>query len=207
MGGFRYMKTNIVIKKLNVIFLCCLMVLTLCSCGDRFNGEKYSEKFNVDGVENFEVNEGDFELNHYILPSMDFLENFSCLDVDYHYRRKFKTWLSIVGTECSLIAIQYEQNNYESAKEYCLQNMQLLESNCVEYNGYTFIENTELATKQNRTSFPKWFNMFAYNDKLNCLVFMGFYGEDYWVDDAQEVKDNWGTFLEKHFSDVYDWNT
>ena len=198
-------------KRLMAILLCCIMVLTLCSCGDRFNGEKYSEKFNVDGIENFEVKEGDFELNHYILPSMDFLDKFSFLDVDYHYRYDHKTIFSIVCTERSLITIHYEQEEYQQAKEYCLQNMQLLESNRVKYNGYVFIDNVKLETLRNNniptSQFPDYFNMFIYNDDLNCLMFMGFGGEDNYGFDAQEVKDNWGEFLEKHFSDVYDWNT
>ena len=198
-------------KRLMAILLCCLMVLTLCSCGDRFNGEKYSEKFNVDGIENFDKFEGSIEINQYILPSDTFLEEFNYLDIDYHYRNNFKTIFSIFGTERSLITIHYEQEEYQQAKEYCLQNMQLLESNRVEYNGYVFIDNVKLKTLRNnnitRSEFPHYFNMFGYNDDLNCLVFIGFFGEDYWVDDAQQVKDNWGAFLEKHFSDVYDWNT
>ena len=187
------------------------MVLTLCSCGDRFNGEKYSEKFNVDGIENFDKFEGSIEINQYILPSDTFLEEFNYLDIDYHYRERYKTIFSIVGTDRSLITIYYEQEEYQQAKEYCLQNMQLLESNRVEYNGYVFIDNVKLETLRNNniptSQFPDYFNMFIYNDDLNCLMFMGFGGEDNYGFDAQEVKDNWGEFLEKHFSDVYDWNT
>ena len=47
--------------------------------------------------------------------------------------------------------------------------------------------------------------MFAYNDDIRCLVFMGFYGSIYQPDDAQEVREHWSEFIEKYFSDMYDW--
>lgn len=34
---------------------------------------------------------------------------------------------------------------------------------------------------------------------------MGFYSPDYSSKDAQNVCDNWGEFIEKYFSDIYDW--
>ena len=185
-------------KRLMAILLCCLMVLPLCACG-----EKYSEKFNVDGIKNFEKFVVTVEINKYILPSDSYLEEFNFLDIDYHYRINYKTIFSFLGTERSLITIHYEQEEYQQAKEYCLQNMQLLESNRVKYNGYVFIDNVKLETLRNNniptSQFPDYFNMFIYNDDLNCLMFMGFGGEDNYGFDAQEVKDNWGNIFRKAF--------
>ena len=179
------------------VFLCGIALL-FCSC---------SSEYSVDGYENFQVNHSHYELNNYILPTTDFVDIFQNIDVEYFYREEYKSANQFV--ERSFLVINYEKAIYEQAKEYCLQNMQLSGSGYMEYNGYRFVENIKLAKMQNRYetpgSFPHWFNMFAYNDNANCLIFMGFYSPDYSSDDAQNVCDNWGEFIEKHFSDIYDW--
>ena len=185
-------------KKTILIFCCALLACLLCSC---------SYTYSVDGYENFDKRESHYELNHYILPSDDFVELFQNSGIDYYYREQQQSLLQFV--EKSFIVINYEAETYELAKEYCLQNMQFSDAESLEYNGYIFIENIELAVKQNRYEnsgdFPEWFNMFAYNDNMKCLVFMGFYGSIYPPVDAQEVREHWSEFIEKHFSDVYDW--
>ena len=178
----------------------CFMMLFFTSC---------SEKIGVDGIENYQDNHSHYELNAYLLPSSGFIEEFEHIDIDYHYRAEYKTYFSCEGVERTLLVVEYGQEVYDEAKMYCLQNLQLSESNLLEYNDYLFVENIELAVKQERygkaSSFPQWFNMFAYNDDLRQLIFMGFYSPDYSSKDAQNVCDNWGEFIEKHFSDIYDW--
>ena len=173
-------------KKLCVSVLLCFLVLLFCSC---------SEKISIDGIENFQVSHSNYELNVCLLPSADFIEKFEHTNIDYHYYAEYGTYLSIAGTERTLLVAEYGPDTYEEAKTYCLQNLQLSETNSVEYNNYTFIENIELAVGQERygkaNSFPKWFNMFAYNDSLRRLVFVGFYSPDYTSADAQNVCDNW----------------
>lgn len=189
-------------KRKKLFFFCCSILLAclLCSC---------SHTYSVDGYEHFDKKESHYELNHYILPSDDFVDLFSNVGIKYAYREQYQSIIRFV--EKSFVVIDYEAEVYEIAKEYCLQNMQLSDAEPLEYNGYIFIENIELAVKQNRYenpgSFPHWFNMFAYNDNKRCLVFMGFYGSSYLYppDDAQEVREHWGAFIEKYFSDIYDW--
>jgi len=181
-----------------IIFLLCFATVFLCSCGSEYS---------IDGYENFQTSHSHYELNHYLVPSLDFTELFQYTDIDYYYREEYNSLFDF--TERSFLVVKYEKQIYEQAKEYCFQNMQLSDTNFVEYNEYVFIENTELATKQDRngtlSSFPNWFNMFSYNDNSNSLLFLGFYNSNYTSDDAQNVRDNWGAFLEKHFSDIYDW--
>lgn len=190
------MKKVIFGKRIALIVFFCVVFLAFCSCGMN------SEQYNVDGIENFETGESSVELNYQILPSEDFLEDFEYTNADYHYRYG-GFWLLIgFSEECSLISVQYEKEEYKEAKSYCLQNMQLVDDFCLEHNGYTFLLNTQQLDR-----FPSWFNMVAYNDSLNCLVFMGFYDDyDYSTDDSQSVQSNWSEFLEKHFSDIYDWS-
>lgn len=180
--------------KKHIILLLCCVALFLCSC---------SSDYKVDGYENFNLNHSHYELNLYILPSTDFADTFKYTDIEYHYREEYQSTTHFV--ERSIVAINYEKEIYQQAKEYCIQNMQLAGSSAIEHNGYTFIENTKLAAGQDRLgkSFPHWYNMFAYNDTSNSLLFIGFYGSDYTSNDAQNIRDNWGLFWEKHFSDIH----
>lgn len=183
--------------KKSICLLLCIAMLLLCSC---------SREYSVEGYKNFSIHHSDYELNHYILPSDDFVETFQHTKIDYYYREEYSSIVDFASR--TFVVINYEKDVYEQAKEYCLENMQLSESVYIEYNGYTFIENIELAVKQERygeISFPRWFNMFVYNDDLNTLIFIGFYGTEYSNEDAQDIQNNWGAFLEKHFSDLYDW--
>lgn len=159
-----------------------------------------SSEYSVDGFANFQREyHSHYELNYYILPSEDFADRYQYVDIDYHYYDKYKTIANYV--EKSLVSISYEQGTYEQAKEYCLKNMQLSDSNTVTYEDYRFVENVALAKEQGRSnnSFPHWFNMFAYNDRLKQLVFMGFYSPNYTSADAQNVLQNWDDFLVEHF--------
>ena len=179
-----------------VCLICCLACL-LCACN-----------VSVDGYENFSKMTSDYELNLYLLPSEDFSTQFEYVDIDYHFSEKHISLIEMY--EESLIVIAYDEAEYEQAKKYCLENMQLSKTNTIEFGNYLFIENDALFVgehgEEKLNAFPHWFNMFAYNDALKRLVFMGFYGSAYTTDDAQSIVDNWEEFLETYFS-VYDWTT
>lgn len=188
-------------KKYKVLVLMFIIVLCFSGCSI-FEGFTLSES----GIENFKTVEGEVELNLYLLPSEDFIERFDTIDVSYNARQRYKTKLSILGIETVLIVATYDDSVYAQAKEYCLSEMMLYSEIIIDYNGYRFIENNELAIGQsNRISrFPRWTNMFAYNDDKCELVFMGFYDDNYSYDDADAVCENWGDFLKEHFSEDYD---
>lgn len=85
------------------------------------------------------------------------------------------------------------------------------EKNRVEYNGYVFIENVWLKEENDEPFDLERFQMFIYNDGLNRLVFMGYKNmEDYFVsfspEQSQNVLDDWETFLEQEFAEVYDFS-
>ena len=147
------------------------------------------------------------ELNLFLLPSDDFLECYETIDVKYNFRKHYKSKLDIAPTETSLIVAVYDNEIYAKAKEYCLNEMLLSSDIIINYNGYVFVDNNELAIEpdDNKNSrFPRWTNMFAYNDDKCELVFMGFYDGSYSVNDADVVIAKWGDFLDKHFSEYYD---
>ena len=190
-------------KKIKVLFLVLMIVLCFSGCSAF---EDYT--ISVSGIENFKTVEGEYELNLYLLPSEGFMERFDTIDVSYNARQHYSPKSFWVGTESVLVVATYDDSVYAEAKEYCLSEMMLSSEIIIDYNDYVFVENNELAIKQSdRTSrFPKDANMFAYNDKKCELVFMGFYDGNYSVDDADSVRENWGDFLDEHFSEYYDFN-
>lgn len=189
-------------KKTIAFVILLVLLFTLCSC----------ETYAYDGIEKIESlkNQTEYELNFYLLPSDDFLERFKYVDADYKYRAEYKTHISPGGIDRSFLFVEYEPEMYVQAKDFCLQKMMLSDTNILEYNGYTFIENYELEAKEHPDYkmhyFPHWFNMFAYNDANHRLVFIGLYTVEHNADDHQEVCDNWGNFVEYYFGDIYDWS-
>jgi hypothetical protein len=161
----------------------------------------------VCGIENFDRTEGFVEINVHLLPSEDFLNDYSYISAQYDHKKIFKNRLSISATECSLVVVNYDKEQYALAKKYCLQNMDLI--NSFKYNGYTFAENIRLAIGQDRLKednsivCPEWFNMFAYNDEKCCLVFLGANILD-GIDENTKTDPNiWGAFLDQYFSEYY----
>ncbi len=198
-------------RKISLIISVFLLLSFLCSCTNK--GKEVEKTYNhiveFDGITNFKSNEGNYELNAYLLPANEFINQYDYENIDYYYREHYEAYWDFVGYEKSIIIIQYNEDIYEQAKEFCLREMTLSENYTLEHKGYVFRENVKLATEQDRYrddfvySFPKRFNMFAYNDDLKCLIFMGFYCPDYTNDDAMLTIKNWGQFLDRYYSDVY----
>lgn len=188
-------------RKLSIML--CLLVLIVLLSGCRIFED---DIITIDGIENFDFKESDVELNLYILPSEDFIERFETVDVDYHAMKHYKNQFGMLCDEFYVVCATYDEAIYNEAKEYCLSEMTLSSDIIIEHNDYVFIENNELASEQhgNISEFPKRMNMFVYNDTKCELVFMGFYGLDYYYDDRDEVIANWGDFLNEHFSELYD---
>lgn len=181
---------------LMVIFLCSLV----CGCDSR-------NQLYVDGIENFKLTEGSYEINVHILPSEDFIVKFPYSTAKYNYKQLYKHHFSISATECSLIVIHYEATQYSIAKSYCLENMDLI--NNFEYNEYVFAENIRLAIEHGRvdngkvTHSQEWFNMFGYSDTKCCLVFVGSHILDGIDDNTKTDATAWGEFLQTYFSEFY----
>ena len=95
------------------------------------------------------------------------------------------------------------------AKQYCLNNMDLSETNIKELNGYVFLENLELAKQKNylqngvNTKFPHHFTMFVYNDTKQTLLFMGFYCCADMHEKANLATEEWDVFLNFFYNDFY----
>lgn len=187
-------------RKLGFVFAILFVCTTVCGCNSK-------NCVDVEGIANFKLTEGYYELNAHILPSEDFLSRFPYSSAQYNHRQLFKNIFSVAATECSLIVMHYDAVQYNEAKSYCLLNMDLL--NSFEYNDYTFAENIRLAIGQDRiednkvTYSQEWFNMFAFNDNQCCLVFIGAYIPDGIDNNTKTDANAWGEFLQHYFSDFY----
>lgn len=155
-------------KLLSLIILLNVTLFTLLSC---------DKPFERIGIENYHKANSNSSLSLELLPSDDFLEIFDYIDGDYYYICR-ETPISL-GDEQEIMYLIYEEENYKLAKEYALQNLLLSKDNRYFYNGYEFIENTcrkreGMNTDIVNDEYPNLFNMLAFNDEKNTMIFMGF---------------------------------
>ena len=106
-----------------------------------------------------------------------------------------------------LVYIKYDDDTYENAKKYAMENLILSDAPVEEYNGYVFYDN--FTNDGNEFKFPYMFNRLAYNDSNNTLIFLGLYcvhyDDDYlfrlyeyeWADLLEVMYEEWYSFSEK----------
>lgn len=187
-------------------FLCMTIIIAMCLLLSACKYEVY-----IEGVENFSVSDSNISLNLCILPSDDFIDKFEYTKGEYYYNDVNEHWLYVANCEQSIVILNYEEDIYEQAKTYCLENMVLSEINQFDYKGYTFTENIGLAEAWGdiedglNTKYPYRFNMFAYDDEQQCLVFMGFYSSpDRKDENVTLAETDWEAFIDIYFSQYYD---
>lgn len=207
-------------KKITLIAMALVIVCSMVSCNksntdnttaeiSKINQKTYAKIYKTDGIQNFNKYDGPSEINVDILPSDDFIETFKCVDSQYFYRECYDGWWDTLADEKSVVVFRYDENNYNAAKAFCLNEMNLSDTYTLAYNGYVFKENIATAIRYDAYSddgvhsFPQRFNMVAYNDELNTIVFFGCYFSGYSNDDAMLIVSQWGEFLNAHFSDMY----
>ncbi len=193
-------------KKVSVLFCLILILLLFPSCA----GKGYI--IEKTGMTEYRFSEGFFEINHCILPSGDFITQYSPVAEDYHYIATFEHKFDIECDEKSIIIFRYAPSVYQEAKAYCLSEMDLRDIGIPDLNGYCFLENYRLALgredelKNGCKAFPMWYNLFAYNDSGNTLVFIGGYNpECNWdgiEEDAKRIIDDWPNYVEQYFPEI-----
>ena len=185
-------------KKNYVIAIICVCFL-LCACS--------ITPYKKEGLDQWSIYDSNVEITQFLFPDESFLNSFEYCDGDYHYFDDCKSWN---GLEVAIAFTEYEDDVYLEAKQYCIDNMLLSEYNRMEYNGYVFVENLQLAQDQNflengkNKRYPYRMNMFVYNDSLNRLVFLGFYCTGKVEEQADIIDTDFGAFLELFYSDYYD---
>ena len=193
-----------IFKKMILLFIFVSILCFICGCG--IFHPKIMRTIKIEGIENFEKGQSDMSINQSLLPSDDFLESFSSVDTDYYYYSHYNTLFPSPAIQCSIVICKYNETDYEKAKAFCLQRMELSSENKKEYNGYVFLEDKRM---KEFSDFPHWFNYLVYNDNQCDILFMGFF-EDYNYDGYKEnmqlAREDWGTFLVNNFGEFYDFN-
>ena len=160
----------------------------------------------ADGIENYREAQSSMDVNRSLLPGEDFPERFPTVDADYHYREYYNQYSLSPDTERSIVVCRYEPEVYGQAKAYCLTNMELSDENRKEYRGCVFAENLRMTDQR---TWDIWFNYLGWNDETHCLIFLGFHENsetEGYAEDQRLISDDWGAFLEKHFSEFYDFS-
>lgn len=152
------------------------------------------------GLEKYGRANSSIGISRYLLPVMDgekneilFLKAYPYIDGDYFY---FET--GVFTDRCveqELMYLVYSPDVYEEAKNEALEDFSLSSCHRYRYNGYDFIENLSnwqmeyaTLTKYNQKGYEYFietgenlyfpnnkFNMVAYNDEKNILLFLGFH--------------------------------
>ena len=189
------MKKRICIILVSVL----LLVGTLTSCGP------YSTQYRR-GLPLWTLQDAENGLNTYLLPNETFINQYSYIYGDYMYYKKNE--LSETGSyELSLVYMGYTNEDYPKAKQFCLDTMNLSETNIITYKSFTFYENMSLpeqlgsVVNGENTKYPHHFNMFGYSDSKNQLMFIGFYSSD----EAMEITD-FDAFMKQYFGLYYEFD-
>lgn len=168
-----------------------IFAIALCSC---------SSTIELDGLDNFSIYDCKVELTVYLLPSETFLSDYTYSQGDYYFY-EYKMHPK------AFIYLQYDLEEYTQAKAYCFSRFALVEDNRHEFGGYCFIENNTYHDSKNESSwYPKWFNMFGYNDETQTLFFLGYYNGSISDEDKALATTDFSGFLIKHFGEYYDFS-
>ena len=197
-------------KKLLLVVCAALMICLLAGC---------QETVRIDGLDRFHKEQSDLEVTLKLLPSDNFLDRFSYINGDYHYKLVAKSYISPETCEQAIVVLEYDQETYQRAKNHCLKVMRLSDTNKKELNGYQFIQNicmpigyAESSTlylespESNPYSYPEWFNMLCYNDEKQLLIFLGFQCSSVMDDAIPEKMENWGAFLDEFYGEFFDFD-
>ena len=179
-----------------LIILCCLI-----SCDMGFSSP------NLRGIDKYNEANSSVSLCQELLPSDDYLELFDYIDGDYHYIDNSGYGFS-VRDEQVLMYLTYNEDVYKTAKEFTFQNIYFLENYKYSYNGYEFLVNICRKMEGRDSDIvkseidPYWFNMVAFNDEKNTIVFMGFYmPEELRTPEVKQLLtfEDMGAFLKEYF--------
>ena len=163
----------------------------------------------IHNIDEFSIYTSTVSLTQYLLPDEGFIDMFKYIDGNYHYYDNCKLDNAV---ERVLMELSYDAETYSKAKNYCLESMYLSDENVKEYKDYVFMENLsypedyECLENGENKNFPHMFTMFAYNDSKQTLIFIGFYCGTGLHNEVDRDATDWGAFLDKYYSEYYDFD-
>lgn len=158
------------------------------------------------GLENFAPEDSTLSLCQNLYPSRDFLECFPYIHGDYQYDYN---GILLDSYAVAFSYLTYTPEQYVQAKQFCSQQFSNTDSHQYHIGDYHFIEHLCYTSKSEEgkyiptCQYPECFNMFAYNDSLCTLLFLGYY-EPNLDTETQMALSDFSTFFRKHFSRYYE---
>ena len=174
-------------RKIVVGIILLICVIFIASCGGK----------NIQGLDNFSINNSPTELSYDLLPSSDFLQNSKHISGDYFY---FDTGaLSFNTQETELLYLVYDEFKYNSTKQFVLEEFQLTYDSELRYKDY------QLYKREDSNEYR--FYLTAFNDLKKTIVFMSI---DITTGRTERTKElvtlnDMGAFLKEYFS-FYDFD-
>ena len=162
-------------------------------------------KNQVSGIENYSPADSTLSLSKYLYPSEDFLTRFAYTAGDYQY---YYNGIMMDGYAVAFSVLNYSPEQYETAKQFCFQEFTHTDEHQYQIGDYHFIEHLCYEDKNEMDEFvvsclyPEMFNMFAYNDSLHTLLFLGYY-ESNCDRTTQLAESNFETFYGEVFAKYY----
>lgn len=142
-------------RRISCFLLLILLIFIMSSCGDNL--------YVNSGIENFSIHDSEYGLNTFLFP-LNFMDLYDYSDGGYDYYEKF-------GYATSLVFMQYEESVYNEAKEYALQELELVEKSEETYKGYVFLKRNGVFDDPKE----EYRFYFAYSDEQRILLAVATY--------------------------------
>lgn len=160
----------------------------------------------ISGIDNYSPSNSTLGLSANLFPSEDFLDQFPYTTGDYRF---FFNGRMYQGYSTALVVLRYTPEQYRYAKEYCLEQFTLTDEHQFQIGSYTFVEHLCYTSKDEdgeyfpACQYPRIFNMYAYNDSNNTLLFLGYYNGNPDASPTQLALTDFESFYNEHFSQYY----
>lgn len=190
-------------KKILEFILIITIILSFSSCSLFFDTNTY----HVHGIDEYLYDDSWNGLTQNIFPCVDFIQKFSYVNGDYHYYDNFYTNEKFL--EKVFCILEYNNDIYQDAKEFCMSKMNLNKENQIEYKDHIFYVNQGLYQADFEVDdkwildFPYYFTMFGYSDVSNTLIFIGLYCADDYYESADKINTDFDSFWVDFYGDYY----
>ena len=157
-----------------------------------------------EGIEEFHASSSSYGVCDKLVPEQ-LLENYEHIEGDYFFHSdSYVETKRLMCVDKALMYLVYDSSTYTLAKDYVFENMVLDDTIFEELNGYVFYINMRydniLEEQSYGDKYPYFYNMVAFNDVKNEIVFLGLYVPYYYYEysGGEEAKSNFSEHL-KHF--------
>ena len=182
-------------RKLVSLVLLIVIMFSFSACSSR----------TYEGIEKFHPSSSSYGVCAKLVPE-GLLENYTYLHGNYFYNEddSFNLDVGPLDEHTALMYLIYEDSMYASAKEYTFNNLFLEDTVFTEFNGYVFYINLRYHNVR-EDEYPCFYNMVAFNDNKNEIVFFGLYVSYYYYDykEIKELENNFAEHLKYFYGEWY----